>query len=47
MLKRLEYVFCGLFGCISVALFGGFALLSQKGVEPTLELVRKIANIGL
>ncbi|BBO72923.1 chain-length determining protein [Desulfosarcina widdelii] len=45
MLKRLEYALCAIFGCISIALFGGFALLSQKGVESTLEMIRKISNI--
>lgn len=48
LLKRLEHVSCAVFGCISIALLGGFVLLSQKGVEPTLELVRKINDtIGI
>ena len=43
--KRFEYASCAIFGLISFVLFAGFAVLSQKGVETTLELVRKIANL--
>jgi hypothetical protein len=32
---------------IVFVLFAGFAALTQKGVEPTLELVRKIVNIAI
>lgn len=45
ILRRLEHVACALFGLVSVLLLAGFAALTQKGVEPTLELVRKIVNL--
>lgn len=45
MLRRFEYAFCVVFGLISFALFAGFAALTQIGVAPTLELVRKVINI--
>jgi uncharacterized protein involved in exopolysaccharide biosynthesis len=42
--RRFEYTSCALFGLISFILFAGFAALTQKGVAPTLELIRKIVN---
>lgn len=43
--RHLEHAACTVFGLVSVALLGGFALLTQRGVEATLELVRKLVNI--
>lgn len=45
ILRRFEYASCVVFGMISFVLFAGFAAFSQKGVEPTLELIRKIVNL--
>ena len=45
LLRRFEYASCVVFGLISFVLFAGFAALTQKGVESTLELVRKVVNI--
>lgn len=45
ILHRIEYAAVAVFGFISFTLFASFAVLSQKGVEPTLELIGKIINI--
>ena len=42
ILRRFEYASCAIFSMISFVLFAGFAVLALKGVEPTLEFVRKI-----
>lgn len=44
-LKRIEHASCAAFGVLVFVLFAGFAALSQLGVEPTIELVRKITNL--
>ena len=45
ILRRFEYASCAVFGFMSFILFAGFAALTQKGVEPTIELLRKIVNV--
>ncbi|WP_319525834.1 XrtA system polysaccharide chain length determinant [uncultured Desulfosarcina sp.] len=45
IIRRFEHAACAVFGCISIALFGVFAILSLKGVEQTLELIRKVGNL--
>ena len=43
--RRLEHTSCAIFGLISFVLFAAFAILTQRGVEGTLELVNKITNL--
>ena len=43
--KKIEMVCCAGAGALSLALFAGFAALSLKGVEQTLEFVKKVINI--
>nr|WP_269434968.1 XrtA system polysaccharide chain length determinant [Desulfosarcina ovata] len=44
MVRRVEYICSALFGSISFTLFAVFAVLTQKGVEPMLAIIRKVAN---
>jgi len=44
ILRGIEYAFFSIVGVIALVLFAGFASLTQRGVEPTLELVNKIAS---
>ncbi len=46
ILRRFEYGFFSIFFMIAVILFGGFTLLSLKGVEPTFELVKRIGSVA-
>ena len=46
ILHRIEYGFFSVFFMISMILFGGFTLLSLKGVDPTLELIRKLGSVA-
>jgi succinoglycan biosynthesis transport protein ExoP len=39
--RRIEHVFCALFAGVSVALFAGFAALYLKGVDQTLDVLKK------
>ena len=45
IIRRFEHATCVIVSCISIALFGGFAILSLKGVDQTLELVRKVVDL--
>ena len=40
LLRRFEYASCVVFGLISFVLFAGFAALTQKGVESTLDALK-------
>jgi uncharacterized protein involved in exopolysaccharide biosynthesis len=44
-LRRLNQVFTGISVFIALALFSGFASLTLVGVEPTLELVQRVAKL--
>ncbi|BBO81357.1 chain-length determining protein [Desulfosarcina ovata subsp. sediminis] len=44
MLRRVEYIASAVFGAIAFVFFAGFALLALVGVEPTLELVKKMIH---
>lgn len=45
LFRRLEYASFFAFGLLSLILFAGFTALTQKGVEQTLALFKKIINI--
>lgn len=45
MLRRLEHAGSMMFAAVSLALFAGFAILYVKGVDQTLEAVKRVINI--
>ena len=45
MWRGVERIFCAGAGVLALLLFTGFAALSLKGVDQTLDMVKKIVNI--